>query len=158
MNRSPEGFVRVDTRPLTGDVALLLGVAAVGAASAFLGWRSAQHPVELVVLRAAQGVGAACAEVAAMVVAAEAFPRDRRSTAEGLLETATGLGYVIGLPLAGLLGKSGGQSLTARHSQGHKGFLGGGGPPPRAHGGTQGCIASRFGQIGWRTSCVYALL
>lgn len=57
----------------------------------------------LLLARAVQGIGAAAAELAAMVLVANSFPTDRLACAEGWLEMATGLGYALGLPIAGIL-------------------------------------------------------
>jgi len=87
------------TCPASAAVALGLGITALGTAA--LGF--ATHPIALLAARATQGLGSAAAEVAAMVLAAGIFPQERLASAEGWLETATGLGYVVGMLAGGFL-------------------------------------------------------
>mmetsp|Transcript_52429 Transcript_52429/g.169029 ORF Transcript_52429/g.169029 Transcript_52429/m.169029 type:complete len:389 (+) Transcript_52429:242-1408(+) len=87
--------------PRSSVIVLKLGVAAVGLGSACLG-TSRWWPC-LLAARLLQGAGGAAAEVVAMVWVAEAVPKERLASAEGILEAATGLGYACGLPVAGML-------------------------------------------------------
>ncbi|CAE8622658.1 unnamed protein product [Polarella glacialis] len=88
---------------------VLTGLGTLGLAST--------EALTVVTARVLQGIGAAGAEVAAMVLVAEVFPSERLAFAEGWLETATGLGYALGIPAAGLMYGSGDPAGAAAAAQ-----------------------------------------
>eukprot|EP00929_Paragymnodinium_shiwhaense_P086062 TRINITY_DN46540_c0_g1_i1.p1 TRINITY_DN46540_c0_g1~~TRINITY_DN46540_c0_g1_i1.p1 ORF type:complete len:444 (+),score=69.01 TRINITY_DN46540_c0_g1_i1:66-1397(+) len=90
---------------------LLIGLLATGVGTLFLAMGI--HWTSLVNGRVLQGCGGAAAEVAAMVLITAISDEEQLASAEGILETWTGMGYIIGLPLGGLLFGRGMDMLSA---------------------------------------------